>query len=123
MIRLLLVCVATAFVALTPSRLAAQAPTAVPSAVPSATGPVGGVRIVNRSGTARQIELRAGSSGGCAAGPAVSRQSVAAGATIVIRSSQPLCLRRPLASVQGASITGEWELTPMRRGVIEVIIL
>ena len=118
--RLILACVATALFAAVPrARLTAQV---AAIAVPTPPVAAGGVRILNPSGSALQIELRAAVGGRCAAGPAISRQSIAAGATIVIRSSQPMCIRRPLASVRGAQMTGSWELKPMRQGVIEEVI-
>lgn len=121
--RLIICAVMSAFVAMPQERLAAQVAAAPPGAVPSVSDAVGVIRIVNRSGTARQIELRAAVRGGCAAGPNVSRQSIAAGATFVIRSSQPLCIRRSVAGVLNAQMTGTWEHKPMRRGVLAEVVL
>ena len=121
--RLILAGVAAALVILPRVPLAAQATAASPSAVSTAIAAAGGIRLVNRSPSALQVEIRAARGGDCANGPAGRIQSVAAGATIVIRSSQPLCLRRPLVGTRSAGVTGSWEWKPMRRGVIEEVIL
>lgn len=121
--RLIIAGVAIALVVLPRVPLAAQLTAASPSAVLTAVDVAGGIRLVNRSTTARHVELRAARGGDCANGPSGRLQSVAAGATIVIRSSQPLRLRRRIGSATGARPTGPWEIKAMRGGVIEEVVL
>ena len=121
--RLIIAGVATALVVLPRVPLAAQVTAASPSAVSTTVAAAGGIRLVNRSTTALQVELRAARGGDCSTGTSGRLQSVAVGATIVIRSSQALCLRRPTVDGAGVRTTPRWELKVMRRGVIEEVIL
>ena len=89
-----------------------------------AAAPVGGLRIVNRSPTPLTLEVRTAVGTDCAKGDVVRTQTIAAGATVVIRSSQALCIRREtLDATTGRRVPRAWERKALRPGVIEEVIL
>ena len=116
--RWVLRCVSAALLLCSRTAAMAQQPTV------TARAPVGGLRIVNRSATPLTLEVRTAVGADCAKGDVVRTQTIAAGATVVIRSSQALCIRREtLDATTGRRVPRAWERKALRPGVIEEVIL
>lgn len=84
--------------------------------------PAGGVRLVNRTTSPLEVEVRLATPTGCD-GRILSKQVIAPSSTTVIRSSHAMCVRRESLGARGARGRGNWERKETSNGTIAEVVL
>jgi hypothetical protein len=82
----------------------------------------GGLKLRNASVIPLTVEIRVGLGETCDTATLIATRTLAPGGSLVIRSSQPLCVRRE-AAVGGVAQRQGWEKKVPMRGKVEEVVL
>jgi hypothetical protein len=108
----------------TPLRHGRDAASTPPPHQPSATpANPGGIRLLNRGPVGLTVEIRVALGPDCSVGRTAASRELRSGAAWVIRSSQPICVRREKLELGGRRVMQAWERKQPVDGRVEEVEL